>query len=474
MTISRRAFLSAATLAAGSLVLARPASAYTGSLPPGMMPGSLDPATIQGGIQAADLEVATVTDTSVAFTWATYAPGILTPYGLAQPTVNAGEEVLVGPADGGRMRVVHADDRPRGYHHVVVEGLEPGRAYRFECRSNGVRAVPSLLTTRRPSSPELTGTFTTLTPPPGRSLGTVAITNDTHIGKPFHDGIKVEGIGLKEAEGARRFPTMQLEELLAGVAGTSAAAVVVNGDCTDGNSAEQASEFKRIMDGFGEQGSRWFATRGNHDNYEPGSTSADGDMAEVPDHFGIAGAPRQRHWAARVGELRLIGVDSSTVHDDGGYISPEQLDAVHAELLSDADRPTFVFAHHPITRDAAYSNIAGPDFIVPEDQARRLQESLAATPGAAAMFAGHTHRTRRGRADVGHVDSCERGACLGYPGGYTLLDVREGGYMVTFHRTPSRESLDWSARTRWSLAGFEPEYMLGSTEDRNYSVHRGF
>ena len=99
---------------------------------------------------------------------------------------------------------------------------------------------------------------------------------------------------------------------------------------------------------------------------------------------------------------------------------------------------------------------------------------MAGTPGAAAMFAGHTHRTRRGRADVGHVDFCERGACLGYPGGYTLLDVREGGYMVTFHRTPARESLDWSARTRWSLLGFEPEYMLGSVDDRNYSVHRGF
>ena len=269
-------------------------------------------------------------------------PGVLTPYGLAQPTVNAGEEVLIGPADGGAMTVVHSDD--------------------------------------------------------------------THIGKPYHDGIKIEGIGLREAEGARRFQTMQLEELLAGVA----------------------------------------------------------------DHFGTVGPAPQQHWAARVGELRLIGIDSSTVHDDGGYISPEQLDAVHAELLADADRPTFVFAHHPITRDAAYTNAGGPGFIVPEDQARRLQESLAATPGAAAMFAGHTHRTRRGRADVGHVDFCERGACLGYPGGYTLLDVREGGYMVTFHRTPARESLDWSARTRWSLLGFEPEYMLGSVEDRNYSVHRGF
>src|SRR5699024_7828151 len=65
------------------------------------------------------------------------------------------------------------------------------------------------------------------------------------------------------------------------------------------------------------------------DNYEPGSTSARGDMAEVPDHLGTVGPARQQHWATRVGELRLIGIDSSTVHDDGGYISPEQLDAVH-------------------------------------------------------------------------------------------------------------------------------------------------
>ena len=31
-----------------------------------------------------------------------------------------------------------------------------------------------------------------------------------------------------------------------------------------------------------------------------------------------------------------------------------------------------------------------------------------------------------------------------------------------------------AARTRWSLLGFGPESMLGSVEDRNYSVHRGF
>src|SRR5690606_38653040 len=117
-----------------------------------------------------------------------FTPGVLTPYGLAQPTVNAGEEILIGPSDGGAMTVVHADDTPRGYHHVIVDGL---------------------------------------------GLGTIAITNDTHIGKPYHDGIKIEGIGLREAEYAR-----------------------------------------------------WFATRGNHDNYEPGPTSARGDMAEVPDHFG--------------------------------------------------------------------------------------------------------------------------------------------------------------------------------------------
>lgn len=230
------------------------------------------------------------------------------------------------------------------------------------------------------------------------------------------------------------------------------------------------------MDQYGTKGSEWHITRGNHDNYQPGGTLAYvvGVSSDVPDNFGVLGLPRQQHWAAQAGEIRLIGVDSATVHTDGGLISAPQMDAVRTEIHKDADRPTFLFAHHPITRDAAFSNQGGPLFVVPDNQVQQFQSIVSEGPGTASVFAGHTHRSRRGRADVGNVDYCERGASIGYPGGYTLVDVYQGGYIVSFHRIPTRESLDWSARTRWALLGVEPEVMLGNVFDRNYLVIKDF
>ncbi|MDO4609727.1 metallophosphoesterase family protein [Corynebacterium sp.] len=423
--------------------------------------------------RAADLEVPTVTDTSVAFTWATYGAGIRTPLGPVQGTVPAGERVLVGPVDG-PMELVHDDPTPRGYHHVVVDGLEPGRTYRFECWSDGHRARPSLLATRRAGAPEATGTVTTLSPPEGPRLGRIAVANDSHIGRPAHDSFTPPGRRpLREAPGQRAFAAMQLEGLVEGVRAAGADALVVNGDCTDGGQERDVDEFTDIMDGFGRMHREWFATRGNHDNRVPGLPAiADERMEMLDDPFARVSGPRQTHWTAEAAGVRLVGLDTNGVNQDGGHMSEAQITAVREELLREPDQPTLVFGHHPVTSDAGRSNIAGKGFILPEDQALRLQASVAEAPGVAAVFAGHTHRSRRGVADIGGADYCERGASVGYPGGFTLVDVYAGGLMVTFHRTPTRESLDWSARTRWSMFGYEPEYMLGRVEDRNYVVHR--
>lgn len=123
VNISRRKFISATSLVLGGFAVSPFAHAQSSS-PAGS-------GEFGGPVQASDLELATLTDTSVALTWATYAPGILTPYGLAQPTVPADEEVLLGPSDG-KMEVVHYSEVPNGYHHVVITGLEPGREYRFD------------------------------------------------------------------------------------------------------------------------------------------------------------------------------------------------------------------------------------------------------------------------------------------------------------------------------------------------------
>ncbi|MBV7295907.1 metallophosphoesterase family protein [Corynebacterium sp. TAE3-ERU12] len=464
--MSTRALRSIANLAAGGVVLARSSSTVSKLRRPEAVPEALDIHFGAAGpaVTAADLEVPTLTDTRVAFTWTTYASEVRTPYGPARPTAAVGETVLLGPVDG-PMQVVHHDDTPRGVHHVIIDGLEPGREYRFECWSGALRAAPSLVATRRVDSPELTGRFRTQTTPQGRFIGTVAITNDTHIGKPFHSP------GLREPDGQRPFAQMQLEELIADVKKRDIDAIVVNGDCTDGNTPEQVETFRRIMNGAGQLNKDWFAVRGNHDNFLPGHPPPKRRReVDVPDNYGAHFTPRQQHWSAQFKGLRMLGIDTATVRHNGGYISRAQMDAIRTEVHSDPDRPTIVFGHHPMTTCAASSNLGGAEFIVPKEESLELQRILADAPGVMSMFAGHTHRSRRGRADIGGVDYCERAASLGYPGGYSLVDVYEGGYMVSFHRTPGRESVDWSAQTRWSLWGIEAEYMLGALGDRNYVV----
>ncbi|MEJ5920449.1 MULTISPECIES: metallophosphoesterase family protein [unclassified Corynebacterium] len=477
MSISRRAYLSVATLAAGSINLAKTTGAngivrFTSSF-------GLTPSDVEGMVvRATDLEVATITSTSVTFTWATYAPGVSTPYGFAKPTVPAGELVKIGPVDSYEMHVMHDRVSDSGYHHVTINGLEPGRTYRFECWSDGVRAVPSLAVTKTRTAPEMTGTFTTLPALEGAYVGTIAVTNDTHIGKPYHDGIRIEGVGLTSGPDEDPFAAMQLEGLLRTVKADGIDTVVVNGDCTDHNEPEEYDEFKRIMNTFGEQDKNWFVTRGNHDNHLPGTPHTNGSIGrairsgkvEVPDYFSEHFTPTQQHWSTQIGELRLMGLDTATFGIGGGYISPDQMDAVRTELFDDPDRPTLLFGHHPVTYDAMRSHLGGEAFMLPRAQSQQLQATLSKASGVKAMFAGHTHRSRRGKADVGTVDYCERGAALGYPGGYTQVRVHTDGYQVTYHRTRTEQSLTWSTRTRWSMLGFEPELMLGRASDRNYIV----
>ncbi|WP_239003977.1 hypothetical protein [Nocardia panacis] len=59
-----------------------------------------------------------------------------------------------------------------------------------------------------------------------------------------------------------------------------------------------------------------------------------------------------------------------------------------------------------------------------------------------------------------------------YPGGYILLRLYEGGYLVNFYKMRAEAARRWSTRTRRQLFGLLPGYALGSTDDRNHTVLR--
>lgn len=430
-----------------------------------------------------DLEVVTVTDTSVTFSWACY-DGPHAPVGGLRPSVPTDSEILLGPADtAGPLQVVHRDETPRPFHLVTITGLEPNREYFFECRSRGVVARPGLVATNQAWSPERLGRVRTLTTPPGDYVTTVAILNDTHIGEDRH-GILFADLPepIVQEPGRAPFPEIMLAGALAEVRAHGVSRILVNGDTTSEARPAEVHRFRELMDTYGTHGVDYHVTRGNHDRPHVPSADPDAGYETFPvlqgtaDHRDVWGAefvPRQQHWTTSIGGLRVLGIDSAMLDASGGEILPHQMDAIGAELRSDPDRPTLALAHHPVTREAAWSNVAGPGFVLNEHDANLLQEHFARAPGVFMMAAGHTHRARRTSPDAAQrVDFVETASNGGYPGGYTLLHLHTGGYMMNFHRIGTDEALQWSVRSRWAGLGVNPEYTLGTTDHRNYVVHR--
>lgn len=457
------------------------------------------------GVEATDLEVVTVTPTSVTFGFASYAAPHPA-YGPMRPTVPTLGEVAMAPADdpaiasspGGssavpgpagswhrpgmpELPVVKTSDSATGFHLVTVDGLEPGREYVFECRCDGVPATPGLMTTSVPGTPEITGRVTTLTPPPGEYVTTIAILNDVHVGEEKHGLILGDfPEAIVQEPGMPPFPELMLAGALDEIRARGIGRVFVNGDTTSEARPAEVRTFREIMDTFGRFGVDYHVTRGNHDRPHTPDSDPDAGYEAHPvlpgtddhrDPWGEVFVPRQTMWRTDVGGLRVLGLDTSMLDESGGRIDDEQFDALERELKSDPNRPTLLMAHHPVTTEAAFTNAGTPAFTLSLDDSARLQEMLAAAPGCFLMAAGHTHRARRNAPDAAkNVDFVEFAAAAGYPGGYTLIHLHTGGYQVNFHRTGTPEALRWSARSRWAAYGLNPEYTLGTTGDRNYVV----
>ncbi|TQF65833.1 phosphohydrolase [Rhodococcus spelaei] len=429
---------------------------------------------------ARDLEVVTITDTSVIVTWATVSAVRVDDHGMPLPLA-ADTELRLAPADSPTApRVVIHEDVPTPFHYAEVHGLEPGREYRFEAYSNGLRAAPTLLATGRPGVPESTGRVTTLVPPPGRLLRTIALSNDVHYGEEF-SGIVAAGLppGFRQDPGLLPYPEVMLTAMLADLraADRDADHLVVAGDLTDEASAQDSTAVRAMLDGWGGAGTDYFVSRGNHDRPHVGAAYAGCSvLPSARDHhdcWGDVFAPRQVMRSFDLGGLRLLSVDTTAVDGSGGVVEPAQMAQIRDSLRADPDRPTLVFGHHPVTAEAGLTNVAGPSFVLNQPDSRQLQDLYARAPGVFLHHAGHTHRNRRTRPDTAAaVEFLEVGAVKEYPGGYSLLRVYEGGYTVNFYKTRADDARRWSQRSRGEFLGQMPEYTLGTAEDRNHVVLR--
>jgi 3',5'-cyclic-AMP phosphodiesterase len=511
--LSRRQLLRLASAgaagAAGGLAVAgaaaAPASAATGT-------GTGD------GLYAQDLELVTVTDTSFVLTWYTAssaAPAV--PYVPAQEPAPLPADGIVryGTSPDRLDREAREPGSGTAYHYVEVTGLRPGTAYYYQAYSGGV-AVPArtfpeltfpaggLSIPSDPTDAELQlilaqllssgvtlsaspGSVTTLVPPRGEHLFTVALSNDVHTGETV-SGLAISDFppGFSQAAGLPPYPVVMAESMTADAARRGADALVVAGDLTAANLPGQLTDSRKLLDGFGRltlagelgRGS-YVVARGNHDQPQNGTAYAACAAVGTTGYYDCLPAvydlPQGRLTATEIGGLRLVGLDTTTLDTPGGAITDDEFADLERVLGEHPEQPTLVFGHHPVTDESAVTTIAGPSFDLDRADAARLEALYAATPGVFFHHSGHTHRNLRTTSPAAPgVDFLEVAATKEYPGGFALLKVYEGGYMVNFYKSSSALARQWSQTSSGEYLGLYPAYTLGALTDRNHVAARDF
>lgn len=154
-------------------------------------------------------------------------------------------------------------------------------------------------------------------------------------------------------------------------------AVVITGDLVDSADRREYAEVQRLLSKLPFP---VFVLPGNHDSTV--------EMRERLAGLGPLerGSPDKMHYAVRIGELRLIALDSSVPGKGHGALGPAQIDWLDATLGED-DRPTLVALHHPPAR----IGIAHMDAIGLTDTAA-FAAVISRHSHVARVLCGHVHR----------------------------------------------------------------------------------
>lgn len=456
-----------------------------------------------------DLELVTVTDTGFVLTWFTANSLQLTPTDPRPIAVESDAVVRYGTRPD-RLDRIAPGRSGAAYHYVEVTGLRPGTTYYYQALSGGQvassRVVPVLdysvlqgvdlasLTVAQmqalvaqllrlgQSVPASPGSLTTLVPPPGHHVATIALTNDLHIGET-QSGLIVDGFPppFSQRPGAPPYPVVMGESMLADISRRGADVLVVAGDLTSAALPDELRQARQLLDSFGRlrlsgglRRGDYVAARGNHDQPKTGDVYAScpvvqGDFHDcVPDVFPL---PQGRLTSTQFHGVRLVGLDTTTLDQPGGAISQQQWADLEHALHEQRHQPTLVFGHHPVTDESAVTTLAGPTFDLDRADAARLQQLYAQTPGVFFHHSGHTHRNKRTASPIAPaVEFLEVAAIKEYPGGYTLLRLYEGGYLANFYKSSSPLACEWSQTSSEEYLGLYPAYTLGSLDDRNHAV----
>jgi Icc protein len=156
--------------------------------------------------------------------------------------------------------------------------------------------------------------------------------------------------------------------------------VLVTGDLSE-NAAD--AEYEQARELLASLDAPLFVLPGNHD-----------DGPGLRRHFdmpGVDGEPA--HYAADLGPLRLVVVDTTQPGEDPGVLDAERLAWLDGELAAESGVPTVLAMHHP----PLVTGIPPLDEIgLPAEDRRALGAVVERHPQVRRIVAGHMHRAIAG------------------------------------------------------------------------------
>jgi 3',5'-cyclic-AMP phosphodiesterase len=152
--------------------------------------------------------------------------------------------------------------------------------------------------------------------------------------------------------------------------------VLVSGDITE-NAAD--AEYEKARELLERLGAPLHVLPGNHD-----------DRAALRRHFDLPGADGEPvNYAADLGPLRLVVVDTTHPGEDWGALDEERLAWLDRQLAAEPDAPTVLAMHHP---PLATGMKPLEKMGLPRADRLALAEVVERHPQVRRLVAGHMHR----------------------------------------------------------------------------------
>lgn len=224
-----------------------------------------------------------------------------------------------------------------------------------------------------------------------------------------------------------------VSDLIAQLRDGGAHAALFGGDNIDnqGDGENDLDAFVELAGGF----DRWMCITGNHEavNVQKGTGRVSKELfAERVDGHGIG--PGRYCFSEVVGNVRVIGIDTTLTGTAGGYVAPRTMDFLARELRLASEEHVVVLGHHLLSAPwAPYRlDVWDSEYLVCNRDA--VISLLSTQPRVRAYLCGHHHASRihriAGRGDSSGFYHILTPSPVAYPHGARLLRFEADALIV--------------------------------------------